>query len=124
MEKQNSLAINVFGWDNGLTVYTQHPAGGHAQHQSAADRKIRPIPLHLDQGPKSFTLRPEQAPGVQVLLSSWVHKRGSAGGPQTRVPRDWADRSPGGDAGGGKKQAHLPESPQAASSPLHYLCRL
>ena len=54
----------------------------------------------LDQGPQSLTLRPEQASGAQALLralSSWLHKRGFAG-PQTRVPRDWTDCSPGGDA--------------------------
>ena len=32
VEKQNNLAINVFGWDKGMNVHTQHSAGGHAPH--------------------------------------------------------------------------------------------
>ena len=63
----------------------QQTACQHAPHQPTADWEGRQIPLHLDQGLKPLTLRPEQAPGAQALLwamSSWLQQRRPAGVPQ------------------------------------------
>ena len=108
VEKQNNMATNVFGWDMGVTVnrLSTQPDGmprinlllteeaGKHHFTWINDLNHR---LLYDQskyhGRKHFCER-----------SALLQVRYSAKGPQTRLSRDRADRSQGGDARRGESR--------------------
>ena len=65
VEKLNNLAINVFGWDRGASVHrlSTQPEGMPRINLLLIEKADK-FSLHLDQGPQSLTLRPEQATGA------------------------------------------------------------
>ena len=123
----NNLAINVLGWDKGVNVY---------RLSTQPDRMPRINLLLIEKaGKHHFTwikdlnrLLYDQSKyrGGKHLraMPARIHKGGSAGSQQTRLSRDWADYSQGGDAGRGENQGHLSEPPQAVEDPFHHLCGL
>ena len=108
VEKQNNLAINVFGWKKGVIIH-------HLSKQPANMPRINLL-LIENAGKFHYTwIKDTRAsPGAQALLwamTSWLQQRRPAGVQQARVPRDQPDRCEGGDARRGWEQASLPEPP-------------
>ena len=112
VERQNDLAINVFGWDNGVIVH-------YISKQPPEMQRINLL-LTEKNGISHYTLidslnrllyvskQASRAKAILRALSARLHQGGPAGGTQARMPRNRPDGCEGGYAERGEEQAHLP----------------
>ena len=119
VERQNYLAINVFGWDKGVIVH-------HVSKQPEEEARINLLLIE-----KAGKFHYTWIKNLNRLLydqskhreqKHCLHTQGSAGSSPAGVQGNRPDSRQGGDAPRG--QAHLPEPPQAAACALRYLRRL
>ena len=110
VERQNNLAINVFGWDKGVIVH-------HLSKQPEEEARINLL-LIEKAGKFHYTWIKDLN---RLLYDQSKHRERKHFCSSAGVQGNQPDGCTGGDARGGQEQVHLPEPPQAAASTIHYL---